>query len=116
MNAFPNPELARQWRDRITRFHDSGMTIAEFCDAEGYSVASFYQWRSRLRQDAREPARFIAVDVPDPQGVSVASASIEIELPGGAMVRVNPDGGTSVLRPLLAAIIAATEVTPKETP
>ncbi|TWT92267.1 IS66 family insertion sequence element accessory protein TnpA [Neorhodopirellula pilleata] len=52
MNAFPNPELARQWRERIERFDDAGTTIAEFCHAEGYSVASFYQWRRRLRQAA----------------------------------------------------------------
>ena len=116
MNAFPNPELARQWRQRIARFHDSEKTIAEFCHAEGYSVASFYQWRRRLRRDDRESARFIAVDVPDQQEVSVASTSIQIELPGGAVVRVNADGGSSVLDPLLAAIVAATEVAVKEKP
>ena len=116
MNAFPNPELARQWRERIGRFDDAGTTIAEFCQDEGYSVASFYQWRRRLRQAACGPAGFIAVEVPDNQGVSVAPANVEIELPGGAIVRLNAHGGTSVFGPLLAAIVAATDAATKETP
>jgi len=114
MNAFPNPELARQWGERIGRFDDAGTTIAEFCQAEGYSVASFYQWRRRLRQAACELPGFIAVEVPDNQEVSVVPANIEIELPGGAIVRLNAHGGPSVFGPLLAAVVAATDA--KETP
>ncbi|TWT92263.1 IS66 family insertion sequence element accessory protein TnpA [Neorhodopirellula pilleata] len=116
MNAFPNPELARQWRERIERFDDAGTTIAEFCHAEGYSVASFYQWRRRLRQAACEPAGFIAVEVPDNQELSVVPANIEIELPGGAIVRLNAHGGVSVFEPLLAAVVAATDAAAKEAP
>ncbi len=81
MNAFPNPKLTRQWRARIARFDDFGTTIAESCHTEGYCIASFYQWRRRLRQAAREPAGFVAVEVPEHQEVCVASALIEIELP-----------------------------------
>lgn len=116
MNAFPNPELARQWRERIGRFDDAGTTIAEFCQTEGYSVASFYQWRRRLRQAVCEPPGFIAVEVPDDQEVSAALANVEIELPGGAIVRLNAHGGPAVFGPLLAAVVAATDVATKETP
>ena len=116
MNAFPNPELARLWRERIARFDDSETTIAEFCHTEGFSVASFYQWRRRLRQVAREPAGFIAVEVPNNHEGSLTPVNVEIELPGGAIVRLNAQGGTSVFRPLLAAVVAATETDPKETP
>ena len=114
MNTFPNPELVEQWRERIGRFDDAGTTIAEFCHTEGYSVASFYQWRRRLRQPASEPLGFIAVAVPVNQDVSVVPANIEIELPGGAIVRLNTGDGPSVLGPLLAAVVAATAA--KEAP
>ncbi len=48
MTRFPNPQLARQWRERLDRFAHSELTIAEFCELEGYSPASFYQWRRKL--------------------------------------------------------------------
>ncbi|WP_182871261.1 hypothetical protein [Stieleria mannarensis] len=32
MSQFPNPQLAQQWRDRIERFAQSGLTVADFCD------------------------------------------------------------------------------------
>ncbi len=44
-----NPLLARQWRERLKRFDHCEWTVAEFCDAEGYSVTSFYQWRRKLK-------------------------------------------------------------------
>ena len=45
MPRTPSPELAREWRDRVCRFEQCGLTVAEFCQREGYSAASFYQWR-----------------------------------------------------------------------
>lgn len=44
-----NPQLVRQWRERLQRFHHSELTVAEFCQSEGYSVASFYQWQRKLQ-------------------------------------------------------------------
>lgn len=38
------------WREIIDRQVQSGSTVAEFCKGEGLSVASFYGWRSKLRQ------------------------------------------------------------------
>jgi len=43
------------WREIVDRQVQSGSSVAEFCEREGLSVASFYGWRSKLRQksDAR---------------------------------------------------------------
>ncbi len=71
MNTFPNPELVKQWRERIGRFDDAGTTITDFCRTEGYSVASFYQWRRRLRQAVSEPPGFIEVEVLDNHQASI---------------------------------------------
>lgn len=38
----------REWSGRLRRFSSSGMTVADFCDAEGVSVCSFYVWRRKL--------------------------------------------------------------------
>ncbi len=38
----------REWEDRLARRESSGLTVAEFCEWEGVSVAAFYQWRKKL--------------------------------------------------------------------
>ena len=37
----------QEWRSRFRRFSKLGQTVAEFCDWEGVSVATFYNWRRR---------------------------------------------------------------------
>lgn len=36
------------WRERLQRFSASNLTVVRFCEREGVSTASFYQWRRRL--------------------------------------------------------------------
>ena len=38
-----------EWAERIRRRRESGLTVAEFCEWEGVSVASFYNWQKKLR-------------------------------------------------------------------
>ena len=46
----------RVWRERLRRFGQRGVAVAEFCEDEGVSTASFYNWRRRLRGGtARDP-------------------------------------------------------------
>lgn len=42
-------ERGTAWRDRLLRHASSGQTVAAFCQSESVSVASFYNWRSKLR-------------------------------------------------------------------
>jgi len=41
-------EKRREWDDRLARRESSGLTVAEFCEWEGVSVAAFYQWRRKF--------------------------------------------------------------------
>ena len=43
------------WRSRLRRFQSSGMSVTRFCEAEGVSAPSFYQWRKRLGTGERRP-------------------------------------------------------------
>jgi hypothetical protein len=54
MARLPDPQLARQWRQRLDRFEHSDLTVAEFYELEGDSTASLYQWRRKLR-DGKSP-------------------------------------------------------------
>lgn len=38
----------QQWMERLDRFGYSGQTVAEFCQAEGVSQSSFYDWKKKL--------------------------------------------------------------------
>jgi hypothetical protein len=94
----------REWSERLARFARWDGTVAEFCTAERVSAPSFYQWRRKLAERAeperrarREAATFVPVQL-----VSAATATLDIELPNGAHVRLSaPD------RQLVAAAIAA---------
>jgi transposase-like protein len=44
-----NEVLWDQWRQRIKRQRESGLSIAEFCRREDVSAHSFYVWRRNLR-------------------------------------------------------------------
>ena len=37
-----------QWRACVARFPESGLTVAGFCEQEGVSAPSFYQWKRKL--------------------------------------------------------------------
>ncbi|WP_283430782.1 IS66 family insertion sequence element accessory protein TnpA [Neorhodopirellula lusitana] len=42
-------ETAKRLADRIRRFQQTEMTVAQFCSAEGVSQPSFYNWRRKLK-------------------------------------------------------------------
>lgn len=90
----------RRWAERLDRFRWSGLTVAQFCDAEGVSAPSFYAWKRTL---AAAPSPTV---VPIRVTPSPAPASaIELVLPGGAIVRFPVD-----VRPdLLAAVLRGVE-------
>ncbi len=48
MSRSPNLRKRSQWLDRLRRFARSKCSVADFCQREQVSVASFYQWRRKL--------------------------------------------------------------------
>lgn len=109
MTRLPNPQLARQWRERFERFDQSELTVAEFCELEGYSTGSFYQWRRKLdAEEPCEPPSFIPVSLGSNDLEDRSDRRIEIELPGGATVRLAIQATPAEQRQLIAAIVQAT--------
>ena len=106
MPRLPDPKLAALWGTRLERFEHSQLTVAEFCEVESVSVASFYQWRRKLERSQRTmpetAGEFIAVRLPD-----VSQAAL-LSLPGGATIEL-PDGlRPAQLRRLIAAVVDVT--------
>ena len=48
--------LLTQWRERLKRQEESGLTIEAFCEKEGVSTSMFYRWRRHLQDSSTEPA------------------------------------------------------------
>lgn len=96
MTNLSRTATCQAWIDRIDRFEKAAQSVSQFCNAEGVSPASFYQWRSRLRSEPstnRSLAGFVPVKLPphsheplsrpEPQRTTVMS----VDLPGGVRVR-----------------------------
>jgi hypothetical protein len=75
---------AIEWRGIIERYRQSGLGINEFCVQEGVTVGTFELWYRRYRRT--EPCRGQFVEV-KPPGVAGLWA-VEVELPGGTIVRL----------------------------
>ena len=93
---------ARVWRERFLRFDDGGMTIAEFCVAEGVSTASFYAWRRKLARPQQATPRKKKPSVFEPLMIA-AAATVVIRLPGGASIEV-PAASQDALRTIVGQL------------
>jgi hypothetical protein len=108
------PAKQREWSERLERFGRSDLTVPAFCQQERISVASFYQWRRRIRAQSEEGAGVVTKDgsaratqAPTFVPLQIASRgaqqhAIRLRLPNGAQLWL-PAGDAS----LLAAAIAA---------
>jgi|SRR5262245_29068684 len=97
--------VRQTWSDRLQRFAAAGQTPADFCAAEGVSLASFYLWKRRL---AAEPGPSPGdADTPRllPVRLTTAAATpVELVLPTGAVLRLGPGCDLDVVRALLATL------------
>ncbi len=99
----PDPALRQLWHLRLLRFQRGALSVADFCDREGVSVASFYAWKRRLHDHATAaaaPIRFVPIHVVPPAD----RAPVELVLPSGLVLRLNADTDLAWLRQLLALL------------
>ena len=91
---------AEQWQSWFDGFEQSGQTVAKFCDSIGVSIQSYYKWRRKLMvQDDRVSKAPRSNFVP----LVIGTPTVDIELPGGARVRVPNDFDS--LRPVLQVLL-----------
>src|SRR5262245_18335488 len=92
--------VRQSWAERLARVESSGLSVIEFCRAEAIASQSFYYWKRKLADPADAPG-------PAPQFVPVrlsASAPVELVLPGGAVLRLQPGCDLAFVRSLLEAL------------
>jgi hypothetical protein len=82
-------ELEREWRRRIAAWSGSGQTKKSYCQARGFSLASYYFWQAELRRRDAEPAitpmapRFVPVRI-----IPSAMFKVKVRCPSGHVVTV----------------------------
>lgn len=104
------------WAERFRRFSELGVTVAEFCDWEGVSVATFYNWRRKcdaicVRRDSDsepiDPPRLQRASFLPVRMIAATSApaglQIEIVLTNGVRVLVPTTDVATVRRAIIAA-------------
>jgi len=96
-----DPGKERFWRRVVGAWQRSGLTIRDFCARRSLAEHNFHAWRRILaeRDEERAAPGFVPVEVVG------AAAAIEIELPGGAVVRVRDGVDGATLRQVLAALV-----------
>ena len=116
------------WRQHVESWRKSRQSVRAYCTAAALSEPSFYSWRRELalrdgqapqvkRQRGKTraqaldasrreigPSTWVQLQVPS---VAAASASIEIELAGGTVVRLRGEVNRQALADVLAALTSA---------
>lgn len=102
MTASTRAEVESAWRQRLSRFAQSGQTVKAFCHEESVSTCSFYHWRQRLQRPAApcggsvESAAFVDLGAITGSGTRIESAAaagaanltIRLDLPGGIVLTI----------------------------
>src|SRR6516225_6158095 len=96
MARTPDLQLHALWRERLRRQVDSGLTIAQFCDQEGLSTATFHSWKRRLRlieladtlPATPAPPAFLPVTVHRAEPGHSDASPIVADLPNGIRFRI----------------------------
>jgi hypothetical protein len=93
------------WLDRLARFPDSGLTVAQFCAIEAVSVPSFYSWKRRLTAQAN-PQDPTADRTPPllPVRLSPSASVVELVLGCGTVLRLPTGCDLDWVRSLVAAL------------
>ena len=99
------------WQERLASYESSGLGVNEFCDEEGVSRSTFYRWVARLKEGIPEAvkdeqASLSLAEIAEPKflPISVTTSPIEIELPGGGLVRLPIGVGQAVIVEVISAV------------
>lgn len=113
MGRLANGVLRAQWRERLSRWRDSGLSIVEFCRREEISQASFFAWRKRLgfgralARRGKSPVAEVSSREPQflelPAAVWPPSGGVRITLPGGAVVALPPLASSELVTGVIRA-------------
>ena len=120
-------ELERAWRERVTRWTSSGLSVRAFCLQHGLVETSFHYWKRELRTRDAAAAMIVAAKpparkrpeakLPPPVFVPVtvlpgSTLSVEVRCPSGHVVLLSACDVTQLTVVLAALTPAERETRP----
>lgn len=99
INAPASQSKSSHWQSIIRQQADSGLTQKAFCHQQGIQLSTFAYWKHRLKSKAlseahaelaenQEPSPWIEVPNELTSPASHAAWQMELELPGGVVLRI----------------------------
>src|SRR5216683_2800934 len=88
------------WRRLIAQQQQSGISVRAFCQQQGTTEYSFYQWRKRLAQQL--PVKFALVEAS--QQARMQAGAVEVILSSGERLRITRGVDAVTLRLVLGAL------------
>ena len=88
------------WKKRLGKFQNSNLTVAQFCQQEQVSAASFYQWKRKLAKESQSDIKspnqndFLPVQV-----TSTVTDAATSTVTGDAQLLVTFPNGTQLSLP-----------------
>lgn len=102
------PAKVRLWQARFKQYRDSQLTIAQFCNFIGCSVATFYYWRQRLETVAtNQIAPSLAPQSQKEPSTPTQSSFLPVVVAGRTVERVSIKLGNGTLIRIPCAAIEA---------
>jgi hypothetical protein len=107
----------RLWREQVSSWQRSGLSIRQYCQQHQLNEPNFYAWRRELaRRDEAGGISSKSVQRPKPLSVTwmplTVDAStvpvVEVQLPTGAILRVPAGVESTTLEHILTALHQAT--------
>jgi hypothetical protein len=106
----PSQAVAK-WRELIQRWRRSSLSVAEFCRRQEITQASFYQWRKRLEFEEPGSPSLRFVQLPTPAWT--AANTVEMRLPGGAVVSFSDRAAPELVAAAIRAAMQASAGEPR---
>lgn len=116
MPRVSDPALRMRWQRRLLKFQTFHGSVRRFCDAEGVSVASFYQWRQKLSDDSdatkadaptaaeeNEAAQFVPLQLVQ-QTTRHAPTHAAVVLAGGTRIEL-PSEDSAVFQAVIRSVM-----------
>ena len=104
-----DPVREQHWRERVTAWAASGLSVRAFCQQHQLTETTFQYWRRELRvrdeAASSSPARptFVPVTVLSPSPLPVATGPVEVRCPSGHVVSL-PNADVVTLRTIFTAL------------
>jgi len=108
-------QKADEWADRLQRKSESSLSVSQFCELEGVSQASYYNWKSRLEKPQDLKSDLVGGGPTTTEDQQPARAKdTEIASGGGMVIRL-PNGITIELGndPVIAELVLQRIMAPR---